>query len=57
MMRALALVLLSGVAFAGVSKGQRAPDFSLPMLHGDRSVKLSDEYRHKPVVLVFGSYT
>jgi hypothetical protein len=37
--------------------GDRAPDFSLPVLHGDRFVTLSDEYRRKPVVLVFGSYT
>jgi hypothetical protein len=37
--------------------GDLAPDFALPVLHGDRTVTLSDEYRHKPVVLVFGSYT
>jgi hypothetical protein len=37
--------------------GDPAPDFTLPALHGDRSVTLSNEYRHKPVVLVFGSYT
>jgi hypothetical protein len=37
--------------------GDPAPDFTLPVLHGDRSVTLSAEYRHKPVVLVFGSYT
>jgi hypothetical protein len=37
--------------------GDRAPDFTLPDLHGERRVTLSDEYRHKPVVLVFGSYT
>lgn len=37
--------------------GDPAPDFSLPVLHGNRSVTLSEEYRHKPVVLVFGSYT
>jgi len=36
MMRALALGLLSGVAFAGVSKGQKAPDFSLPTLSGPK---------------------
>ncbi len=39
-MRRLALVLLllalSGSAFAGVGKGQRAPDFSLPTLAGGR---------------------
>jgi hypothetical protein len=37
--------------------GDPAPDFTLPMPHGDRLVTLSEEYRHKPVVLVFGSYT
>ena len=37
--------------------GDPAPDFVLPVLHGDRHVTLSNEYRHKPVVLVFGSYT
>ena len=37
--------------------GDPAPDFALPMLKGDRTVTLSTEYRQKPVVLVFGSYT
>lgn len=37
--------------------GEPAPDFTLPVLHGDRMVRLSEEYRRKPVVLVFGSYT
>ena len=37
--------------------GDPAPDFALPMLRGDRTVTLSAEYRQKPVVLVFGSYT
>ena len=37
--------------------GDPAPDFALPVLHGDRVVTLSHEYRQKPVVLVFGSYT
>lgn len=41
-----------------VQVGDPAPDFALPVLHGDRVVKLSDELRQKkPVVLVFGSYT
>jgi len=38
-------------------EGDRAPDFSLPLLHSDRQVTLSAEYRQKPVVLIFGSYT
>jgi hypothetical protein len=37
--------------------GDLAPDFALPVLHADRTVRLSSEYRQKPVVLVFGSYT
>jgi hypothetical protein len=37
--------------------GDAAPDFELPVLHSDRVVRLSDEYRQRPVVLVFGSYT
>jgi hypothetical protein len=37
--------------------GDPAPDFALPMLHGDRVVRLSEEVRQKPVVLIFGSYT
>jgi hypothetical protein len=37
--------------------GDVAPDFELRTIDGDRLVKLSSEYRQKPVVLVFGSYT
>src|SRR5436309_15464198 len=37
--------------------GDDAPDFTLRPLHGDRAVTLSHEYKSKPVVLVFGSYT
>lgn len=37
--------------------GDVAPDFTLPMLHGESRVTLSEEARNKPVVLVFGSYT
>jgi hypothetical protein len=37
--------------------GDPAPDFTLPVLHDDRSVTLSAEFRRKPVVLIFGSYT
>jgi hypothetical protein len=37
--------------------GEVAPDFTLPVLKGDRTVTLSTEYRQRPVVLVFGSYT
>ena len=37
--------------------GDQAPDFSLRPLHGDGPVTLSQEYKSKPVVLIFGSYT
>jgi hypothetical protein len=37
--------------------GDPAPDFTLPGLHGNGTVTLSNEYRQRPVVLVFGSYT
>ena len=37
--------------------GDAAPDFELPTLDHRRTVKLSSEYRSKPVVLIFGSYT
>lgn len=37
--------------------GDVAPDFTLRAPHGETLVKLSDEYRGRPVVLVFGSYT
>ncbi|EMI17677.1 type III iodothyronine deiodinase [Rhodopirellula maiorica SM1] len=35
--------------------GDRAPDFTLPRVGGEGTVKLSELYRDKPVVLVFGS--
>ena len=37
--------------------GDPAPDFELPTLDHSRTVKLSAEYRSKPVALIFGSYT
>lgn len=37
--------------------GEEAPDFELPVLHGDgESVRLS-HLRGRPVALIFGSYT
>ncbi len=37
--------------------GDKAPDFDLPVLHGDgERVRLSDLHG-KPVALIFGSYT
>ena len=40
-----------------LSVGDAAPDFELPVLGENRQIKLANEYREKPVVLVFGSYT
>ena len=40
-----------------LSVGDVAPDFALPTVDHTRTVKLSEEYRGKPVVLLFGSYT
>jgi hypothetical protein len=40
-----------------LQEGDIAPDFSLPVLDGSRTVTLSAEMRERPVVLIFGSYT
>ena len=37
--------------------GDAAPDFVLPTPDRSRTVNLSKEWREKPVVLIFGSYT
>ena len=37
--------------------GYAAPDFVLPTTDRRRTVRLSDEWRERPVVLIFGSYT
>ncbi len=37
--------------------GDLAPDLELAKVEGEGTVKLSDLYREKPVVLAFGSYT
>jgi hypothetical protein len=37
--------------------GDAAPDATLAALDGTPSVRLSDRWRAKPLVLVFGSYT
>jgi hypothetical protein len=37
--------------------GDAAPDFELPTIDHRQMVRLSSEYRSKPVVLIFGSYT
>jgi hypothetical protein len=46
------------VARAGnLNIGDAAPDFSLPSTDHSHVVNLASEYRTKPVVLIFGSYT
>jgi hypothetical protein len=40
-----------------LSMGDAAPDFALPAPDRSRIVKLSEEWRERPVVLIFGSYT
>jgi peroxiredoxin len=37
--------------------GQKVPDFTLQLLHSEKTVTLSEAYRDKPVVLTLGSYT
>jgi peroxiredoxin len=34
-----------------------APDFQLPVLHGQQRVQLATFRGQKPVALIFGSYT
>jgi peroxiredoxin len=37
--------------------GQKVPDFTLQLLHSEKTVTLSEAYRGKPLVLTLGSYT
>jgi peroxiredoxin len=37
--------------------GEQAPDFELADTCGEQLVRLSDFRGHKPVVLIFGSFT
>jgi len=37
--------------------GEPAPDFDLPVVDHSLRVRISDEYRNRPVVLIFGSYS
>jgi hypothetical protein len=41
---------------SGARMGRMAPDFALPSLDEDRTVRLSDLYGHKPIVLIFGNF-
>jgi hypothetical protein len=40
-----------------VAEGDSAPDFELPTLDGDETVRLASLLERRPVALVFGSYT
>jgi hypothetical protein len=40
-----------------LTEGERAPDFTLPTADRTGSVTLSSHRGHRPVVLIFGSYT
>jgi len=40
-----------------LAEGDPAPEFVLPALASGPSVTLSEQYRERPVVLIFGSYT
>lgn len=37
--------------------GDKAPDFTLKLLHEEKTFKLSDNFGKRPTVLIFGSYT
>ena len=40
-----------------LSLGDPAPDFTLPTMDRSSAVTLSEQWRKRPVVLIFGSYT
>jgi len=40
-----------------VAEGDPVPDFELPTLDGDETVRLASLLEGRPVALVFGSYT
>lgn len=46
-----------GSMHEGPKAGERAPDFALKTYDGSRTVRLSDAFGDKPVVLVFGNFT
>jgi AhpC/TSA family/EF hand len=46
-----------GSFFEGPAVGDRTPDFTLPTHDGTRTVRLAQYRGHKPVVLIFGSFT
>ena len=42
---------------ADVERGDRAPDFELPLIGGTGTIRLSTLNADRPVALVFGSFT
>jgi hypothetical protein len=46
-----------GSIFEGPRLGQRAPDFTLATHDGKKLITLSSFFLHKPVALIFGSFT
>ena len=40
-----------------IAEGDLAPDFTLPRLDGDGTVRLGSLLGERPVALIFGSYT
>src|SRR5579863_5480375 len=44
------------VRAGALQPGVLAPDFDLPTVDHARRVRISEEYRDRPVVLIFGSY-
>jgi hypothetical protein len=40
-----------------LNAGDAAPDLTLPPVNGGPAVRLSDQWRDRPVALIFGSYT
>jgi hypothetical protein len=46
-----------GSPYEGPRVGKRAPRFTLPTHDGSRKIALADHIGHKPIVLIFGSFT
>jgi hypothetical protein len=46
-----------GSLFEGPAVGDRAPDFTLKTQDGQRLIRMSEYRGHKPLVLIFGSFT
>ena len=55
--RAALVVFLAQRETHAPAVGTEAPDFELPRLGSDERVRLSGFRHHKPVVLIFGSFS